>query len=68
MPRPPWEIREAHPPLTGPVRHRVRAAVRDPGTPWPLGPVVDGVGSGLLGRRALVLRLIVRPTDVGAAW
>ncbi|MEU1514634.1 histidine kinase [Streptomyces sp. NPDC005811] len=84
------EIPEAYTPLTGPVRQRVRTAVRDPGTLtdarwmaahyaypwltvlmlplWPLGLVVDGVWSGLLGRRALVLPLIVRLADIEAAW
>lgn len=84
------EIPEAYAPLTGPIRQRLRTAVRDPGTLtdarwmaahyaypwltvlmlplWPLGLVVDGVGSGLLGRRARVLPLIVRLADVETAW
>ncbi|MFJ8111742.1 histidine kinase [Streptomyces sp. NPDC096132] len=84
------EITEAYAPITGPVRERLRTAVRDPGTLtdlrwmaayyaygwltvlmlplWPAGLVVDGVWSGLLGRRALVLPLIVRLADVEAGW
>ncbi|MFF4659217.1 histidine kinase [Streptomyces sp. NPDC001381] len=84
------EIPEAYTPLTGPVRERLRTAVRDPGTLtdlrwmagyyvygwltmlmlplWPAGLVVDGVGSGLLGRQAVVLPLIVRLADLEAGW
>ncbi|MER5433318.1 histidine kinase [Streptomyces sp. NPDC002588] len=84
------EIREAYLPLSGPVRARLRTAVKDPGTLtdlrwmvahyayawltvlmlplWPVGLVVDGVWCGLLGRRALVLPLIVRLADVEAGW
>ncbi|MEV1067221.1 histidine kinase [Streptomyces sp. NPDC050263] len=35
---------------------------------WPAGLVVDGVWSGLLGREALVLPLIVRLADLEARW
>ncbi|MBD0739105.1 sensor histidine kinase [Streptomyces sp. CBMA29] len=35
---------------------------------WPLGLLVDGVGCGLLGRRAVVLPLISRLADLDAAW
>jgi signal transduction histidine kinase len=35
---------------------------------WPLGLVVDGVGCGLLRRRAVVLPLIVRLADTEARW
>ncbi|WP_416981685.1 histidine kinase [Streptomyces sp. T028] len=84
------EIPEAYTPITGPVRERLRTAVRDPGTLtdarwlaahyayawltvlmlplWPVGLVVDGVWCALLGRRALVLPLIVRLADVETAW
>lgn len=71
------EIPEAYQALTGPLRLRLRTAVRDPGTRldlrwriapyvygalvflalplWPLGLVVDAVGSGLLRRTPVVL-------------
>ncbi|MFJ8111151.1 sensor domain-containing protein [Streptomyces sp. NPDC096132] len=84
------EIPEAHEPLTGPLRERLRTALRDPGTLadlrwmaahyvygrlvllalplWPLALLVDGVGSGLLGRVARVLPLIVRLADTEARW
>ncbi|WP_327312250.1 sensor histidine kinase [Streptomyces sp. NBC_01235] len=84
------EIPEAYRPITGPVRERLRTAVRDPGTLtdvrwmvahyaygwltvlmlplWPAGLLVDGVWSGLLGREALVLPLIVRLADLEARW
>ncbi|MEH0580837.1 MULTISPECIES: histidine kinase [Streptomyces] len=84
------EIPEAYQPITGPVRERLRTAVRDPGTLtdvrwmvayyaygwlavlilplWPAGLLVDGVWSGLLGREALVLPLIVRLADREAHW
>ncbi|MEU1180014.1 histidine kinase [Streptomyces sp. NPDC005820] len=84
------EIPEAYAPLTGPLRQRLRTAVRDPGTLtdarwmaayygyawltvlmlplWPVGLVVDGVWCALLGRRALVLPLIVRLAEVETAW
>jgi signal transduction histidine kinase len=35
---------------------------------WPAGLLVDGVWSGLLGRRAWVLPLIVRLADLEAGW
>ncbi|MCL8017375.1 histidine kinase [Streptomyces sp. AS02] len=35
---------------------------------WPLGLVVDGVGCGLLRRRAVVLPWIVRLADLEAGW
>ncbi|ANS66259.1 putative two-component system sensor kinase [Streptomyces lincolnensis] len=35
---------------------------------WPLGLVVDGVGCGLLRRRAVVLPLITRLADTEARW
>jgi signal transduction histidine kinase len=35
---------------------------------WPVGLVVDGVWSGLLGREAVVLPLIGRLADLDAAW
>ena len=35
---------------------------------WPAGLLVDGVWSGLLGRRARVLPLIVRLADLEAGW
>ncbi|MFE2937621.1 histidine kinase [Streptomyces sp. NPDC059255] len=35
---------------------------------WPVGLIVDGVGCGLLRRRAIVLPLIVRLADLDAAW
>lgn len=35
---------------------------------WPLGLVVDGVGCGLLRRRAVVLPWIVRLADLEANW
>ncbi|MFI5794878.1 histidine kinase [Streptomyces sp. NPDC051677] len=84
------EIPEAYQPITGPVRERLRTAVRDPGTLtdlrwmvayyaygwltvlmlplWPAGLLVDGVWSGLLGRQARVLPLIVRLADLEAHW
>ncbi|MCX4767597.1 histidine kinase [Streptomyces sp. NBC_01275] len=84
------EIPEAYQPITGPVRERLRTAVRDPGTLtdlrwmvayyaygwmtvlmlplWPAGLVVDGVWSGLLGKEALVLPLIVKLADLEADW
>ncbi|MGW2332178.1 histidine kinase [Streptomyces sp. NPDC001700] len=35
---------------------------------WPVGLVVDGVWSGVLGRRSVVLPLISRLADLDAAW
>ncbi|MFD9396265.1 histidine kinase [Streptomyces sp. NPDC060000] len=84
------EIPAAYRPVTGPLRERLRTALRDPGTLtdtrwlvahyaygwltvlmlplWPAGLLVDGVWSGLLGRKALVLPLIVRLADLEAGW
>ncbi len=83
-------IPEAYLPITGPLRARLRAVVRDPGTYtdlrwmvayyaygclgllalplWPIGLLTDGVWSGLLGRRPVVLPLIARLADLDAAW
>ena len=84
------EIPGAYQAIEGPLRDRLRTAVRDPGTLtdlrwmaayyvygallflalplWPVGLVVDGVGCGLLRRRAVVLPWIVRLADLEADW
>jgi signal transduction histidine kinase len=83
-------IPDAYRPITGPIRARLRTAVRDPGTfvdsrwmlanygygllgllavpLWAVGLPVDGVWSGLLRRRPVVLPLIGRLADLDATW
>jgi signal transduction histidine kinase len=83
-------IPEAYLPITGPLRARLRAAVRDPGTVadlrwmiayyaygclgllalplWPAGLLIDGIATGLLRCRPVVLPLITRLADLDAAW